>query len=344
MEHTEDVVIAGGGPAGAYCAFELARKGIYATVFDNSHPREKPCGGGISTSVIEKFPFVEQFPSKGNITADFKIILSKNKQVVVTGHRKGFNISRRYFDEGILNMATQNGAKLISERVIDVQRKQNLWQIRTNKRLLSARILVGADGINSLVRRKTIGAIPKENLGLGYGYLATGVEKEYRTIKFLEGIPGYIWIFPRDNHSSIGIGSELKYGNRLKKLLDGFICSYCPHIKVISRFAAMFPFAEDPDFFMLPCAGEDWILVGDAAGHADPITGEGILYALWSGKLAAEVIKRNELKSYDKLWREEYGNDLRERCKKKDTFYDPLIIALSIIMGSRNKTYSWITT
>ncbi|MGD9131953.1 MAG: NAD(P)/FAD-dependent oxidoreductase [Candidatus Bathyarchaeota archaeon] len=344
MERIEDVVIAGGGPAGAYCAFELAKKGISATVLDNSHPREKPCGGGISPSAIEKFPFVEQFSSKGNSYTDFKIILSENKQVVVTGLRKRFNISRRYFDEAILNRAIQNGAKLIKERIIDVQNKKTFWQIRTNKRLLATRILVGADGVNSLVRRKTVGSIPKENLGLGYGYLVTGVEKEYTTMKFLDEIPGYIWIFPRNDHSSIGIGSNLKYGNRLKKLLDDFICSYCPHIKIISRFAAMFPFAEDPDFFMLPCAGEDWILVGDAAGHADPISGEGILYALWSAKLAAEVIKRNKVKSYDKLWREEYGNNLRERCKKKDAFYDPLMIALSIINCSQNKIYSWITT
>ncbi len=334
MGQIEDVAIVGGGPAGAYCAFELARKGVYATLFDHSYPREKPCGGGISPSVIEKFPFVEKFPSRGGVSADFKIISCSNKQVVEKGSRITFNVSRRIFDQEILNMATQSGANLIEEKVLEVRRKKNSWKIKTEKRTLSSKILVGADGICSIVRRKTVGSIPRENLGLGYGYLVTGVEKEPNTIKYLDAIPGYIWIFPRDDCSSIGICCELRYGSMLKKLLDDFIRSYCPQIKVISEFAAMFPFAKDPSFFMLPCAGENWILVGDAAGHADPITGEGILYALWSGKLAAEAIERNDLKQYDRQWREEYGNYLVGRCKQKERFYTPLMIELLVMLSS----------
>jgi menaquinone-9 beta-reductase len=341
MEFCE-VAIVGAGPAGANCALELAQRGIFATVFDHSHPREKPCGGGILPSVIEKFPFIEQFPSKGAISSDFKLILSKNKQVIITDPRKAFNISRRYLDEGILNMAAQNGANLIKEKVVAVQKKKNFWQIKTTKRLLSTRIIVGADGVNSLVRRKTVGPISRENLALTYGYFATGVEKEISTIKFLDTIPGIIWILPRDNHSSIGIGSELRYGSQIRKLLDDFIASYCPHVKVISKYAASLPSAKDPDFFLHPCAGKNWILVGDAAGHVDPITGGGILYALWSGKLAAEVIERNDLKSYDNLWRKEYGNYLVERCRQRDLFYNPFVRELSIALHSPNSRFSFL--
>jgi flavin-dependent dehydrogenase len=227
-------------------------------------------------------------------------------------------------------MATNNGAKLINEQVLAVRRKQNLWQIKTNKQLITTRILVGADGIQSLVRQKTIGRISKENLGLTYGYFATGTENEPTTIKFTAEIPGYIWIFPRKNHSSIGIVSELKYGGALKRILDEFIHSYCPKIKVISKFSAMLPRATDPDFFDLPCGGNDWILIGDAAGHADPLSGEGILYALWSGKLAAEVLTKDKIEAYDKLWRKQYGNCFREKCAQKKAFYDASAIELSI--------------
>ena len=89
MGKVNDVVIIGGGPAGAHCALELANKGIYATVFDHSHPREKPCGGGISSRTIEKFSFIEKFFSKGKITTKLKIISSppQNRQFLVTKHQ-----------------------------------------------------------------------------------------------------------------------------------------------------------------------------------------------------------------------------------------------------------------
>ena len=84
------------------------------------------------------------------------------------------------------------------------------------------------------------------------------------------------------------------------------------------------------------------MLVGDAAGHVDLITGEGILYALWSGKLAADAIAQNNLGSYDEFWRKEYGNYFAERSKMKEIYYEPLTIELSLTLGVLKKTYSRI--
>jgi len=341
MVHSKEIIIVGGGPAGAYCAYELAKQGIKPTIFDHSHPREKPCGGGISPPLIAKFPFVEKFRSNGLTFGSFKIISCIKTEVMTNGLETGFSISRRYFDQEILDMATQNGAKLVKEKIVDIQKTENSWILTSDKSKYSSRCLVGADGVNSLMRRKTIGPISKENLAITFGYLATGLDKGKATIKYLAEIPGYIWVFPGKDYSNIGIGSELKYGRRLKPILNAFIQSHCSEIKISSRYAACLPSASDPEFFKLPSSGTNWILIGDAAGHVDPISGGGILYALWGGKLAAEAIKNNDMQSFDELWRKAYGKTLEERCNRKEDFYDPLKSTFSIIAGLANKTYFW---
>jgi menaquinone-9 beta-reductase len=343
MASIEDIAIVGAGPAGAYCAYDLARQGIKPTIFDHSHPREKPCGGGISPLLIEKFPFVEEFRSKGFTFGPFRIITCTDIEVMTKGLESGFSISRRYFDQEILKMATQNGAKLVKEKIINIEKIGDTWTLKSNVSEYSTKLLVGADGVNSLVRSKTVGAITKENLAITFGYLATGLEKGKATIKFIAEIPGYIWVFPGNEYSNIGIGSELKYGSLLNPLLDSFIESYCPEIIVKSKYAASLPSASNPDFFKLPCAGKDWMLIGDAAGHVDPISGGGILYALWGGKLAAEAIRNSDVESFDGLWRQAYGKYFEERCKSKDAFYDPLKSTIAMITGLVKKTYFWPT-
>jgi len=339
MKRVEDVAIVGGGPAGAYCAINLAKQGIKAVILDHSHPREKPCGGGISPPVLKKFPFIEKFRSRGLTFGNFKIISCIDTQVITKSLENGFCISRKILDQGILEMAVQSGAKLVKEKVLDVREEGKIWNVITNKTMFSTKVLVGADGVNSIVRRRTVGPISTENLALTFGYFATSLKKENATIKFLAEIPGYIWVFPGKNYSNIGIGSKIKHGSKLKSLLDVFINSHFPDIKIISRYAAMLPSASNPKFFRLPRSGTNWILIGDAAGHVDPISGGGILYALWGGELAAQAIESSNPKSFDEAWKKAYGRFFEERCKNKEAFYDPVKSTLSIFGGLLNKSY-----
>ena len=332
MNSIEDVLIVGGGPAGAYCAYNLARKGIKTTIIDYSHPREKPCGGGISPPVLKKFSFLEQFRSKGFTFGSFRRISCTDYHEITKSLENGFCISRKCLDQGILKMAVRYGAKLIPEKVLTIQKKGKTWHVRTNKNAFSTKVLVGADGVNSIVRRKTIGPFSTKNLALTFGYITNCLQLKDVTIKYLAEIPGYIWIFPGKGYTNIGIGSELRHGNKLRNLLKSFTDAYLPNFKIISKYAAMLPSASDPNFFHLPCAGSNWILIGDAAGHVDPISGGGILYALWGGELAAQAIESNNPKSFDNSWKKAYGEILQDNCKRKKDYYDPVKSTLSIFM------------
>ncbi len=334
-----EVAIVGGGPAGASCAIELAKQGVYTTIFDHSHPREKPCGGGITAQVLKKFPFIENFRSIGFTVSNTRIISYNGIEVMAKENLYDFCVSRMVLDREILNIAQGKGAKLATEKVLEVKRTKTYWKIRTNKEVYSAKILVGADGVSSIVRRNTVGPISKENLSLTFGYRAISHEDVQATIKFLSETQGYIWVFPGNGYINIGIGGDLDHGRMLKKILDDFIHTCYPETKITSTYAALLPSANMPEFFSLPCSGKDWILIGDAAGHVDPTTGEGIYYALSGGKLAALAIKENNPSSFDEEWRKEFGQTLIRSVNKKEAFYDPVRSTIAILLGLASKTF-----
>lgn len=333
------IIIVGGGPAGAFCAYNLAKNGIYPIIFDDSHPREKPCGGGISPLAQRKFPFLRDIPLPKGGGNKIEIISPTNKKVIVRGKEKCIVFSRLHLDSYILKMAIKKGSKLIKERVVDIEKNKNFWIVKTKKKKIMADIIIGADGVNSLIRRKTIGPFEKNDLSFASGYFVKGIENRISIIKFLNK-SGYIWAFQRDNHTSLGIGTEFKENEEIEKELDYFIKTNIPNIKIISKWAAIVPMIKNLKTFEIPVAGDNWILIGDAAGHVDPVIGEGIPYALWSGELAAKAIIEGEPKKFDELWRKEYGTKLIEGSKMRDMIYNKYFLEIIIRIASRSKTCS----
>jgi geranylgeranyl reductase family protein len=320
-----EVAVVGGGPAGSYCAYCLAENGIYPVIFDHSHPREKPCGGMISPLAQEILPFLRELPIEQVKRKRIYIIPPSGKKISINIKKnEAICVSRLKFDQFLLNKALNMGAKWIQEKVVDVKRWGNFWKIKTNKHLYVAKKLVGADGINSIVREKVTIPLRNTDKGLCYGYFVEDLENEEISFHFLPHRKGYIWVIPRKKFSSVGIGcaeiSRLSLSG-LRKELDTFIARHYPEAKMISKWTALIPNIKDAKTLCNPVAGKTWILIGDAAGHVNPVSGEGIPYALLSGELAAQAIAENDLLLFEKLWRQSYGLNLLLAVKLRKWIY-----------------------
>ena len=337
---TEDIVIVGGGPAGSYLGYLLAKNGKKPIIFDHSHPREKPCGGGISSFAIRKFPILNEISIPTASDNKIELVSSEGLSVMTKGQNVSWALSRLHFDKFMMNKAIEQGAILIKERVVDIKQKDKIWEIKTKNKVYKAKIIVGADGVNSIVRKKIQGPISKQNIGICYGCYAKSNKKESTRIMFLKNGEGYAWCFPRHDHLSIGVGVKTSSSTDIKLLLNDLISKYYPHVEVTSKWGAKIPAIKEPSFYNKSSSGDNWILIGDAAGHVDPITAEGITYALWSAELASKAIIDNKINSFDRLWKEEYGEELNFGCKLAHLFYNQRFLELSIRIASNSNTFS----
>jgi len=316
-----ETAIIGAGPAGAYCAFSMALEGLKPALFDHSHPREKHCGGALSPYAQEAFPFLKRLPIVHAEAKRVRIVYASRREFTTSLSGKFIIASRRRLDEHILDMAIRAGAELRKEKVVTAARSTKGWKIKTCKGTYKARILIGADGVNSILRKATVGAFESSDLGIGFGYLTQSINDESITIKPLAHRRGYIWIFPRGDHTHVGIAADLSLSSSLKAELDQFLRGQCPRARPAQQWAALIP-RLGTHTLRERVAGSDWVLIGDAAGHVESITGEGILYALTSGQLAAEAVVEDRLEAFDSYWRQAYGQILSYSAALRSLAYN----------------------
>lgn len=309
------VAIVGGSVAGAFLALELRDSRHKVLMFDPRAPWEKPCGGAVCLDTFDQFPVLKELYTLAHRPSRFRWISSTGKKSVSSATNDQWGIVARCdLNRAMLERATRAGnVRFLSERVTDFALDDQRWQVRTaENHTFEAEILIGADGARSLVRRRMLAEIPKGHLSLAVGYMVSGVPLDCVTIKTFSDLDGYLWYLPRADHVSLGIGRSLgaiSYRD-LWKRLELFIGEHCPTAQRERRWSALVPAIRNPVFWRIPCAGENWAVIGDAAGHVHPITGEGISYALLSAHLAAQAIIAGDLAEYDHAWRAAYGTTL----------------------------------
>lgn len=347
MEY-HDVAVVGGGPAGSVCASELAKSEVDVVLFDHSHPREKPCGGAITERIFKEFIIPKKIIEK---YVDWLILENqKGDSIKIYKKRMGAFVMRKKFDHYWFKQALKTNLTFYEEKVNKIIKNKNHWILKTNKRKIKSKILVGADGCPSLVRKTVFKPIPKNLLGHCVGYHLSH-KKEHIEKKFSNALElyflgepyvdtGYIWIFPKIDYVTVGIGARLGTKN-LKQSLDKFI-SLHPAAKRLYKISFdnlhshLIPEISDSNFFNLPTTGENWVLIGDAAGHVNPITGEGIYYAMVGGKLAAKAYLDGNIRLFENYWRQKYGGDMYYGARLEKWFYKNTIIGSLIKLSEKN--------
>jgi geranylgeranyl reductase family protein len=338
----DDIAVIGGGPAGSYLGYCLGKDGMECRIFDGSHPREKPCGGGITSLALKKFPILRMLPSGKVSGRKLVLVAPSGRSVTIEGAGESWNVSREKLDSFLLSQAVSGGARHVKETVTGIQRTGDGWKLRTASGFYRARVLVGADGVGSIVRRTVSAPFEAKDLAFCYGCFTeplAGMEDAEALMAFFHGLPGYGWVFPREGDCSIGIGTGPAHIKRARMELAAMVARYASGTRVRSWWGALIPSAGSADFFDAPAAGKGWMLIGDAAGHADPITGEGIMYALWSASLAADALAAGDIPSYDRAWRAAYGRNLADGARTKRLYYNSTLVELSVALALRSSTF-----
>lgn len=310
LTRMKEIAIVGGGPAGALCAEKLSSSGFNVALFDEHLAWEKPCGGGLTHKAIEKYPFLLDGPAAKKEIRSAELISSR-------GHRARFEMSRPLviYSRAVLNgllldRAERAGCKMHHARVTRVDTSSEKVQLTAAGKDHTADFVVLAGGARNQLLPGTTPLQPKD-LEVTLGYFIPAKE-EIVKIKFLNRMSGYMWSFPRTDHLSVGICAKMaEYTTQsLRDLLDGFIRDENVPNNGARFYSHVLP---SPEFHTLrhrKIAGRNWALAGDAAAYVDPITGEGLFYALRSGDLLAESLVNRQPEGYPARLRAEFVVDL----------------------------------
>ena len=328
------VGIVGGGPGGAQCARSLRERGFDVTLFEPRSAFEKACGGGIPARGLEDFPFLRNARLPAKIVTRCLVIAPSGREADFPLLDPLAVVSRAELHTFLLERAAGAGAHLVRARVTSFDRDgASGWRVTARATSGDARaeghgpfdFLVAADGASGIARRRLSAALPPADLTQGLGYYVPGLSEDRITLKFYEGLDGYLWIFPRADHSSVGIcaGLGARPAADLRHLMDRFLCErYGEQILSRSaRYGALIPDApRNPESEALQ--GEGWALVGDSGRSVDPLTREGIYYAMLAGETLAACLADGDPARYARDWRSTCGREFSWAARHASRFFE----------------------
>jgi geranylgeranyl diphosphate/geranylgeranyl-bacteriochlorophyllide a reductase len=308
------IAVLGGGPAGAFAAERLARAGLDTRVFDEKLAWEKPCGGGLTYKAYRDYPFLINNDTPKRIINDTFLAAPKAGAVKMALSRPLVIYSRLDLNRMLLDRAQQAGAQLEKTRVLEVERTGKGWLLKTRQGSLETDFCIVATGARNPLRNVGTEWTAADTMcALGY-YVPS--QQDHIDIQFLSNLEGYIWVFPRCGHLSVGICGKGEPAHALRARLERYMEEKGIAYKGAAFYGHMLPSLETSGWKKNRVAGDGWLAVGDAAGLVDPITGEGLYYAMRSGDLASQVALNEshsiaeKAHAYRNLLRNEFIADL----------------------------------
>jgi len=336
-----DAIIVGAGPAGSTTARRAAQAGLRVVLVDKAKfPRDKPCAGGIRHFVTELLDFDPKETLHRRISGLALFSPSGFRVDCVPQDRSkpGYTVMREQFDNLLFQKAVEAGAETKEEtRITKVdQQLDRVVATTSENETISAKFIVGADGINSIVAKelgfyrgwegKTAGVAIEMEAEVGASKVREicgepgGYDAELLLLWFGDLPNGYIWCFPKRSVLSLGAWCRQDITQDIRgtfnKWFAKFKAQYSIDPEIVSDSGARFPIVPAKEI-----AKGRALLVGDAAGFVDAFTGEGIPYAIHSGIVAGSVLK-------DAVKDPRLLSNYREQCRK--TIISDLMVSSSM--------------
>ena len=306
------VAILGGGPSGAFAAEKLASAGVDTVVFDEKLAWEKPCGGGLTYKAYSQYPFLAENETPKKIICKTVLAAPKSQPVTLALDQPLLIYSRFDLNGLLLDRAQRAGAQLEKTRVLNIERSGTRWALRTKNGTMDADYCIVATGARNPLRDFGTELTSGDAMS-ALGYYVPG-ERDRIDIQFLPKLEGYIWVFPRCGHLSVGICGKGEPASTLRARLERYMDEHGLSKEGAAFYSHLLPCLETPAWKRNRVAGDGWAAVGDAAGLVDPITGEGLYYAVRSADLVTKAILSESLDlagtAYRKLIRRDFMADL----------------------------------
>ncbi|MFO7967522.1 MAG: NAD(P)/FAD-dependent oxidoreductase [Archaeoglobaceae archaeon] len=328
-----DVIVIGAGPGGSAAAKNAAKKGLEVLLVEKRQEIGTPvrCAEGVSKESISELIDVDDRWIAAEV-GGAKVISPDETEINMTermaGNEVGYVLERKIFDRHLTRLASRAGADVVVKTTATgMERRGNEVEVSFTKMgdefRERAKIVIGADGVESRVG-KWAGidtTLKRDELEVCVQYLMTNIDFDPSYCYFWFGNEvapgGYAWLFPKgDSTANVGLGILPKLAEKsAKEYLDKLVRNKFGEGEIIEVVAGGVPVKGSID----TAVADNVMLVGDAARHADPITGGGIINAMlggsFAGDVAAEAVEsgncsRKTLGKYDHLWKNDFGKNL----------------------------------